>query len=127
MGAGFLRRVWSGLAVGLLTTAWMSANALGFPVTENPEAINVVGQANFTSGFADPSSDSLFGAQPTAANRFFVVGDVAYDAVAKKLVVADVHNHRVLVFDLSLGLLSDASASLVLGQPDFVTGGAFAR
>jgi uncharacterized repeat protein (TIGR01451 family) len=46
---------------------------------------------------------------------------LAYDSTNDRLFVADTDNHRVMVFDLSLGIEDDMDASFVLGQPDFVT------
>jgi sugar lactone lactonase YvrE len=72
----------------------------------------VIGQVNFTTGAAQPlSASSLNGAYCVAA------------APDGTLWVGDYLNHRVLGFRNSTGFVTGSSASLVLGQPDFVTNG----
>lgn len=113
-----LARAVTATVVFLTTTT-----AFAFPINNDPEAIDVLGQADYVTGFADPSSDPVFGAASTATNRFFVSGDVAYDTDARILYAADVHNYRVLRFDLADGLTLNEAAIGVLGQTDFFTGG----
>src|SRR4051812_5668815 len=73
-------------------------------------AAHVLGQPNFTSNTGAISQTGVNGAQSTA-----------YDPVRHWLFVADSLNFRVLVFDLSLGVVDGMPAIHVLGQPDFTT------
>lgn len=98
--------------------------AHGFPIVDGSRANEVLGQADFTTGYVPFDQDPFFGAQPTSERRFFVTSDLAYDESGERLFVADIHNHRILVFDLWGGIGEDPQASFVLGQPDFTTGGA---
>ncbi len=101
-----------------------SGVASGFPVGTGLNAQDVIGQSDFDTGFVNFSQDAFFGARVASADSMFVAADIAYDQANKRLFVADAHNHRYLVFDISGGLTANLSASFVLGQPDFVTGGA---
>ncbi|HET6613009.1 MAG TPA: hypothetical protein VFG83_13520, partial [Kofleriaceae bacterium] len=111
------------LVFGSAGLAGWSGTALAFPLSDGADANHVVGQADFDTGFVDFELDPFFGAQPTSSSRFFVTSDVAYDTANQRLFVADLHNHRFLMFELGAGITGDIAASLVLGQPDFVTGG----
>ena len=83
----------------------------------------MLGQADFITGFMPFALDPFFGARTASSRDLFVSADVAYDEAGSRLFVADMHNHRVLVFNLSLGIAGYDTAAFVLGQPDFVTGG----
>ena len=109
------------LLLSILTSMLISQQASAFPINDGSEANAVIGQLDFNTGY-DPAS-ILFGAQQTSDNRFFANNDIAYDAANERLFVSDTHNHRILVFDLSNGVNGDLSASFVLGQSDFTTGG----
>ncbi len=112
-----------GPSAALLGVCLGASTASGFPVVSGGKANDVVGQANYTTGFVDFAVDPFFGGG-TSRTRMFVPADVAYDSANERVFVADVHNHRFLVFDASSGLPAGAPAAFVLGQPDFVTGGA---
>ena len=49
--------------------------------------------------------------------------DVAYDAVHARMFVADANNNRVLVFDMSAGVVPEMAPAAVLGQPDLISVG----
>lgn len=57
----------------------------------------------------------------TTQDTFSTPGFGAYDAVNKRLFVADQSNYRVMVFDLSGGITTGMDASYVIGQDDFVS------
>ncbi len=72
-------------------------------------AMNVLGQANFSSGTTGTSSSRLNG--PTG---------LGVDVSGKKLYVADTGNNRVVMFNIDLNQIVDGEvADVVLGQPDF--------
>ncbi|HEY5039032.1 MAG TPA: hypothetical protein VIJ93_08190, partial [bacterium] len=83
------------------------------PVTNNAPADVVVGQSDFNSGNANA------GSSPTKANGFGVPSDVWSDGT--RLFVSDYGNSRVLIFN-SIPIANNASADLVVGQPDLVSG-----
>ncbi|HEX5395446.1 MAG TPA: ATP-binding protein [Candidatus Saccharimonadales bacterium] len=56
-----------------------------------------------------------------AQNRLYRPDALAYDSARQYLFVADDNNSRVVVYDLSGGVMSGMNASYVLGEPDFVT------
>lgn len=99
-------------------------HAIAFPLNDGAAANDLTGQADFATGFVPFDEDPFFGAQPASERRFFVTSDVAYDLANERLFVADIHNHRFLIFDLTGGVTDDMAATFVLGQPDFFTGGA---
>ncbi len=64
----------------------------------------------------------LNGTNPGAGHAGFNhTAGVAYDAIDNRLFVADQGNGRVLVFDLSGGVIDGMDASHELGEPDFDT------
>ena len=77
--------------------------------TTGPNATAVIGQADFTSS-----------AQGVSANRIGFHYPVALDNQGNLFVPAITHS-RVLVFPNARSILSGGTASVVLGQPDFVT------
>jgi hypothetical protein len=105
-----------GLALG-------ARGAAAFPVTSGSKANDVIGRADYVTGFVDFAVDPFFGGG-TSRTRLFVPGDVDVDEANERIFVADVHNHRVLVYDAIGGIPANAPAAFVLGQPDFTTGGA---
>ena len=98
--------------------------ASAIPLTSGSAANDVVGQEDFNTGIEDFDTVQFFGAAFPSAKRMFVPSDVVLDETNDRLFVADLHNHRILIFDVGGDLDDDISASFVLGQPDFVTGGA---
>src|SRR5688572_22440616 len=82
----------------------------GASITDGENAVNVLGQVNFTS-----STAAL-----TQSNMNFPTG-LAYDGSGSRLFVSDNVNNRVLVYDVA-SITDGENAMNVLGQPDFVTG-----
>jgi uncharacterized protein (TIGR03437 family) len=72
-------------------------------------ASNVIGQPNFTSQIVPATAAANSVNQPTA-----VASDGTY------LAIADTDNNRVLIYN-TIPTTPNASANVVLGQPDFVT------
>jgi DNA-binding beta-propeller fold protein YncE len=81
-------------------------------ITNGENAVNVLGQSNFTSAGGGVTSTTF--ALPTA---------LAYDASNNRLFVADATNHRVLVFDVA-SISNGEAAVNVLGQTNFTNAGA---
>ncbi len=76
----------------------------------------VIGQPNFTSG------DCNQGGSPTAGTLCFPAG-IEIDPISHNLFVADVGNHRILIYNLdSLNIPTDTTADYVIGQPNFTSG-----
>jgi LysM repeat protein len=90
-----------------------TANLVGLQPARCPlcdlAASNVIGQPNFTSQIVPATLAANSVNQPTA---------VATDGTI--LAVADTNNNRVLVYN-TIPTTPNASANVVLGQPDFVT------
>jgi 6-phosphogluconolactonase (cycloisomerase 2 family) len=78
-------------------------------ITDGENAINVLGQANFTGASAAATAAGMSGPY-----------DVEYDASSQKLYVADTNNHRVTVYDLA-SITDGENAVNVLGQSNFTT------
>lgn len=104
----------------------------------HPDAIAVLGQADFTTGLGPApgamSVDSTAltaaaqgsrAAQSTpapAADSMFWPAALDYDAKYGRLFVSDGFNHRVLVFEADPARLSSGSEAIaVIGQPDFTS------
>jgi DNA-binding beta-propeller fold protein YncE len=115
--------IW-GAAVAVALVVPHEGSIDAFPLNNGMEASKRVAQETWSAGFEDFATHDFFGARATAANSFFVAADVSYDEDGQRLFVADEHNYRVLVFDVSQGYGSMDAATLVLGQPDYETGGA---
>ncbi|MBK9291032.1 MAG: T9SS type A sorting domain-containing protein [Bacteroidetes bacterium] len=79
-------------------------------ISNNPQAVSVVGQENFTSGSSGLSASKLNGPN-----------GVAVDPVSGKVFVADRSNHRVLRYSSAAAMQSGAEAEAVLGQTDFTS------
>ncbi len=78
-------------------------------ITDGEDAINVLGQANFTSSGA-----------ATTINGLRSPLGLAVDTVNDRLFVADANNARVIAY--SIASITDGEDAInVLGQPDFVT------
>ncbi|MCC7432320.1 beta-propeller fold lactonase family protein [Candidatus Peregrinibacteria bacterium] len=78
-------------------------------ITNGEAAVNVLGQADFTSNTVVTSQTGM--KLPTG---------LEYDSAGQRLFVADASSNRVLVFDVAA--ISDGEAAInVIGQPDFVT------
>ncbi|MBN2353736.1 MAG: chitobiase/beta-hexosaminidase C-terminal domain-containing protein [Spirochaetales bacterium] len=80
-----------------------------FPTSNNQPADVVVGQNNFTSN-----------SNGTAVNKFRRPWEFTASPSADQLIVTDLDNHRVLIFN-SIPTSNGANADVVLGQPDFTT------
>jgi DNA-binding beta-propeller fold protein YncE len=81
-------------------------------ISDGENAVNVLGQSNFTS-----SSSSV------SQSRINAPYGVEIDTAGNRLFVADTSNNRVLIFDVAT-LVDGENAVNVLGQADFVSGGA---
>lgn len=97
----------------VLTLAAAALISLHNPVIAytQPNAVNVLGQTNFTNSLTDEAFVS--------ANGMNDPQSTAYDSTDHLLFVADTDNNRVLVYDTTSGINTGMSASYVLGQPDF--------
>ncbi|HXK36161.1 MAG TPA: NHL repeat-containing protein [Candidatus Paceibacterota bacterium] len=81
--------------------------------TNGPNAINVLGQPDFSSWSSCGTPD---------ASCFDTPNGIFYDAATGDLLVADYNNNRILEFSAASGSLSnDDDAVEVWGQPDFAT------
>lgn len=80
-------------------------------ITNGEDAINVIGQTDFTSSDPSVSEDGL--TSPSG---------VTYESTNERLWIADQGANRIMVYDLSNGITDGMSAINVLGQADFVTG-----
>lgn len=78
-------------------------------ITNGENAVNVLGQANFTGSSGGTTSSTLSG--PEA---------IAVDSTNRRLFVQDGGNNRVLVFDIS-AVTNGEGAANVLGQANFTT------
>jgi 6-phosphogluconolactonase (cycloisomerase 2 family) len=76
-------------------------------ITDGENAVNVLGQGDFTSGSSG-----------TAANRLYNPRDLCIDKAANRLYVADITNQRVVVFDIA-SITDGENAVNVLGQTNF--------
>lgn len=74
----------------------------------------VVGQANFTSGDVNQGLENSNPRANTIRNAFGIYTD------GNKLFIADGNNYRVLIFN-SIPSTNNASADVVIGQPNFTT------
>ncbi len=81
-------------------------------ITNGEDAVNVLGQANFTSSSAAIAQGGLNAPQ-----------GLAYDSGASRLFVSDFNSNRVLVYDVAT-LTDGENAVNVLGQANFTSGGA---
>lgn len=81
------------------------------PTIINQDADVVVGQADFISNGQNQNGNP-------AANTLKLPGSVASDG--QKMVIVDHHNFRVLLYN-TVPTTNNASADVVLGQPDFTT------
>src|SRR3989338_2891068 len=79
-------------------------------ISNNENAIYVLGQSNFTS------SDTA-----TTQSGMNDVTDVAVDSTNEKLFVSENGNKRVLVYEYSGGITNGMNASYVLGQVNFTS------
>ncbi len=77
------------------------------------EAAVAIGQPDLEASAASPSAPDTLGAP----------AGLSYDSFANRLFVADSGRHRVLIFNVS-ELATGMAASAVIGQADFVAGGA---
>jgi len=83
-------------------------------ITNGENAVNILGQAVFTTSDFDTT-------QSTLNSPWYL----AYDATGNRLFVSDRYNDRVMVFDVT-SITDGEDAVNVIGQPDFDTWGAFA-
>ncbi|MEZ4743729.1 MAG: NHL repeat-containing protein [Bdellovibrionota bacterium] len=86
----------------------------GMPTVNGQSANRVLGQVDFLNVAINRGNGSNVPAANSLAGPVGVYGD------GNQLFVADTLNHRILAWSLSLPN-NDMSASLVLGQPDFVS------
>lgn len=92
-----------------VSAATLAANGNG----EN--ASYVIGQSNFTATGAALTQSGL-------SLNGFSASDLAYDSASNRLFVADTNNDRVMVFPVPTATnLTGENASVVVGEPDFVS------
>lgn len=108
----------------VVLSLFFATYAHAMPIVDGMQAQFQWGQSDFVSGYVDFAVDVLFGARETSNESLFSVSDVVYDDVGERLIVADLLNHRVLIVPAKNNELPAGQASMVLGQPDFSTGGA---
>jgi predicted nucleotidyltransferase/6-phosphogluconolactonase (cycloisomerase 2 family) len=80
-------------------------------LTDGENAVNVLGQLDFTSG-----------SNATEANRFYAPRQLAFDRSSNRLFVVDRFNSRVLVFDVA-SITNGENAVNILGQSNFTSSG----
>lgn len=83
-------------------------------ITDGEPAVNVLGQADFTSVSANRGSS-------VAAGTLNSPQGMGYDSAGKRLFVADSSNHRVLIFDVTT-ITDGESAIGVIGQAGLTVG-----
>jgi 6-phosphogluconolactonase (cycloisomerase 2 family) len=81
-------------------------------ITNGENAVNVLGQSNFTGNTG-----------ATTQSRLMLPGEIAYEAETSRLFVTDRSNHRVMVFDVA-SITDGENAVSVLGQSDFTSNSA---
>ena len=81
-------------------------------ITNGENAVNVLGQANFTSSGTATTQSGMSSPQ-----------DVVVDAVAQKLFSVESANRRVLVFDIST-IINGENAQNIIGQANFTSNAA---
>ena len=82
-------------------------------IVNGEDAINVLGQADFTSGSGNRGGS-------VAANTLYHPWGLTYDAARNRLFVADNANSRVLAYDVA-SIVNGEDAINVLGQVDFTS------
>lgn len=82
-------------------------------IDDHESAVNVLGA---------PSLTSTDGGEGTINEFDFPSAGLAYDEINKRLFVADQNNARILVFNLSGGIVDGEDAVAVLGQTNFTSG-----
>ncbi len=90
------------LSTGLVLALWASS-ANAFPAQTDPDCNYVVGHGDYNTGYQPYEEDPQIGALPASPATLFVPSGLEYDAVDQRLFVADLHNSRILIFDLSEG------------------------
>lgn len=83
------------------------------PKTNNASADVVIGQQDFTSNLPNQGGSCN-------ANTLKTTGDMGLSIYDKRLFVADRDNSRLLIFN-SIPASNNASADVVVGQPDFLS------
>ncbi len=83
-------------------------------ITNGESAVNVLGQADFTSGTGT-----------LAAGRLNIPYRLAYDSVNARLYVADTGNNRAVIYNTT-SIVNGQAAANVLGQANFTTSSALA-
>ena len=78
-------------------------------ITNGENAVNVLGQPDFTSNLATTTQSGMNNAY-----------GIAYDSVNQRLFVSDYPNNRIMVFDVTT-ITNGENAVNVLGQPDFTS------
>jgi DNA-binding beta-propeller fold protein YncE len=83
--------------------------------SDNPNAINVLGQTSYTTGFGIPESSQ---------NGFYSPIGVEYDAVGKRLFVSEYVGNRIKIFNADLAVLvpnvnTKPNAVNILGQVSY--------
>ena len=80
-------------------------------IANGENALNVIGEPDFTSD-----------AHPATQNGLFSPDGLAFDPTTETLFAADDNNNRVMMFDVATSTISNGeNAFNVLGQPDFTS------
>ncbi len=87
---------------------------LSHGITNGMPASYVIGQPDFVSRLANQGGS-------VSSTTDYAIFSLSYDDQSQRLFVTDTSNNRVLVYDLSNGIINGMSASYVLGQTDFVS------
>ncbi len=90
-------------------------------ITNNEDAVNVLGQTDFTSNTGGTTQSTMNG----GGGVFNGVLGMALDPATNYLFVADAKNDRVMIFDVT-SITNGENAVNVLGQADFVSSGSAA-
>jgi hypothetical protein len=89
----------------------MVFNVATSTIANGENALNVLGQTNFTSSTATTTQSGLNNSE-----------GLAYDGSSSRLFVAEASNNRVLIFNVASGTIANGeNASYVLGQANFTS------
>ncbi len=104
-----MRRSLRNALLVLFGFTWLAINVHA-QIPDNPSAVSVLGQENFTDKTSGLSASKLNGPN-----------GVAVDPVTGKIFVVDRSNHRILRWDSEEALVIGSEAEAVFGQSDFTS------